>query len=426
MPSTSPSLYAGIDWVIAHRNTDGLNIRVLNLSVGTGSTLPYWSDPLAFAAERAWKMGIVVVAAAGNDGKDTKALGITSPAFSPLLIAVRAADTNGTVAIADDTVAEYTSSSSSTNMRFPDFVAPGAHVPSLHVCGSNAEEEIVATQAADAAAESTKYQAAAKALGWPDTLIASSFKPAAVVNPYVGERFLRGSGSSQAAAFVSGAVALIMSLPANQTKNLTPDDIKAALRKSAEHLRGGSQSQQGDGEISLVKAMIRTTTGNKQNLRFAEGGGSLDASRGGPGTYLEDENGAVLSGPQDIFGTYVDTKLLASYEQYGLTSSGWKYFWNNEPWGDTPAGFYEDVLLGHTWGSRGHWQGNSWTGAKWASDDWAGGKWAGGKWAGGKWAGGKWAGAKWAGGKWAGGKWAGGKWAGGKWVGAKWASSALG
>ena len=81
-------IIAGIDWVIAHARSDGLNIRVLNLSVGSPSTLPYWSDPIAYAAERAWKAGIVVVAAAGNDGKDTKALGITSPAFSPLLIAV--------------------------------------------------------------------------------------------------------------------------------------------------------------------------------------------------------------------------------------------------------------------------------------------------------------------------------------------------
>ncbi len=216
-----------------------------------------------------------------------------------------------------------------------------------------------------------------------------------------------------------------------------PDDVKAALRKSAVHLKGGSQTQQGDGEIDLVKAMAKTTyackgvvtmagCGAYQNIRFAEGGGSLDASRGGPGSYLEDENGAVLSGPQDIFGTLLDTKVLADIE--GWTSynhGGWKTFWNNEPWGDA-GGFYEDPLLGHTWGSRGHWQGNSWSGAKWASDDWSGAKWAGGKWAGGKWAGGKWAGAKWAGGKWAGGKWAGGKWAGGKWVGAKWASSQLG
>ena len=51
-----------------HRNDHGLNIRVLNLSYGTDSTQPYTVDPLAFAAEQAWKAGIFVVAATGNAG----------------------------------------------------------------------------------------------------------------------------------------------------------------------------------------------------------------------------------------------------------------------------------------------------------------------------------------------------------------------
>ncbi len=32
--TTVPQVVAAIDWVIEHRNTDGLNIRVLNLSLG--------------------------------------------------------------------------------------------------------------------------------------------------------------------------------------------------------------------------------------------------------------------------------------------------------------------------------------------------------------------------------------------------------
>ena len=59
---------AAIDWVIQHRNDDGLNIRVINLSYGTNSTQDYTVDPLAYAAEQAWKNGIVVVAAGGNYG----------------------------------------------------------------------------------------------------------------------------------------------------------------------------------------------------------------------------------------------------------------------------------------------------------------------------------------------------------------------
>ena len=45
---------AAIDWIVQHRNSDGLNIRVLNLSFGTDGTQDYQLDPLAYAAEVAW------------------------------------------------------------------------------------------------------------------------------------------------------------------------------------------------------------------------------------------------------------------------------------------------------------------------------------------------------------------------------------
>ena len=45
----------------------------------------------------------------------------------------------------------------------------------------------------------------------------------------VGDRLFRGSGTSQAAAVTSGAVALLL----QQYPNLTPDQVKAALVASA-------------------------------------------------------------------------------------------------------------------------------------------------------------------------------------------------
>src|SRR4051794_6896062 len=53
-------MIAGITWVTQHAHDDGMNIRVLNLSLGTNSVQPYQVDPLAHAAEQAWKKGIVV------------------------------------------------------------------------------------------------------------------------------------------------------------------------------------------------------------------------------------------------------------------------------------------------------------------------------------------------------------------------------
>ena len=55
-----------IDWIIANKAT--YNVRVLNLSLYTPVTGPYWVDPLDQAVMRAWQAGIVVVAAAGNSG----------------------------------------------------------------------------------------------------------------------------------------------------------------------------------------------------------------------------------------------------------------------------------------------------------------------------------------------------------------------
>src|ERR687890_1385753 len=63
---------AAIDWVVEHRRE--MNIRVINLSYGTDSVQDPQVDPLTFAVERAWKAGIVVVVAGGNDGSDEMVL----------------------------------------------------------------------------------------------------------------------------------------------------------------------------------------------------------------------------------------------------------------------------------------------------------------------------------------------------------------
>src|SRR3954463_3383195 len=97
---------AAIDWVVEHRNDNGMNIRVLNLSYGTNSPQPYQVDPLAYAVEQAWKAGIVVVAAGGNSGyeRGASAQGLADPAYDPQILAVGAADSSGTSQAWDDSV----------------------------------------------------------------------------------------------------------------------------------------------------------------------------------------------------------------------------------------------------------------------------------------------------------------------------------
>src|SRR5204863_8639977 len=94
----------GMEWVRLHSHDRGLNIRVLNLSLGTDETDDYRRDVLAWAAERLWRDGIAVVAAAGNKGADPQ--GLDLPAADPFVIAVGASDTAGTADPADGQAAD--------------------------------------------------------------------------------------------------------------------------------------------------------------------------------------------------------------------------------------------------------------------------------------------------------------------------------
>src|SRR4051812_6707770 len=90
---------AAVNWVTEHAHDPGFNIRVISLSYGTDSVQPSASDPLAFAVEQAWKKGIVVVVAGGNDG--TALTTLANPAYDPYVIAVGADDPQNTFSYLD-------------------------------------------------------------------------------------------------------------------------------------------------------------------------------------------------------------------------------------------------------------------------------------------------------------------------------------
>jgi serine protease AprX len=94
-------IIAAIDWVVENKNHDpAYPIRVINLSYGSGGRPSSLTDPLQFAVEQAWKAGIVVVAAAGNDAGSV----LSDPASDPFVLAVGAAHTAGTWTNSDDTL----------------------------------------------------------------------------------------------------------------------------------------------------------------------------------------------------------------------------------------------------------------------------------------------------------------------------------
>src|SRR3954462_9761223 len=234
---------AAIDWVVQHRRDNGMNIRVINLSYGTNSTQAYGIDPLAYAVEQAWKAGILVVAAAGNSGYQTgaSAQGLADPGYDPQIIAVGAADTMGTSTPWDDQVASFsaTAASCSSACRGPDLIAPGNHMQGLRVPGSYIDQNNSGGALSD--------------------------------------RYFRGSGTSEATAFVSGAVADLL----QRYPQLTPDQVKAML--SCDKLSSFNWKQEGCGELDLNKllnASVPSVAVSQQYSAPATGTGLLEPSRG--------------------------------------------------------------------------------------------------------------------------------------------------
>ena len=357
---------AAIDWASQHRNDPNLNIRVLNLSFGTNSSQAYTLDPLAFAAEAAWRNGIVVVAAGGNNG--AAATGLSDPAYDPYLLAVGAADTQNTLATADDTVAGFSSIGNGT--RNPDLVAPGVHIASLRDPGSSIDLQYGATAA-------------------------------------VGIRLFRGSGSSMAAAVVSGAAADYLSTH----PWATPDQVKYAFTTAATSLANQSRNAQGAGELNLASALtVKTSMGpgqTRQSFTAATGSGSLEAARGGAWVT---SGGVGLTGEKDIFGNAWNSSAIATATSHGAAWSGGVF--NGAAW--SGAGW-----SGAGWSGAG-WSGAGWSGAGWSGAAWSGSTWTGAGWSGAGWSGAGWSGAGWSGAGWSGAAWSGSGWSGADWSGADW------
>ena len=351
---------AAIDWVVAHAHDAGFNIRVLNLSYGTDSLQDPTIDPLCYAVENAWRAGVVVVVAAGNDG--TNRANLANPAQDPLILAVGADDPVNTDSVGDDVVPTF--SQRGTSARHVDLIAPGVHLLGLRDPGSRIDQD----------------------------------NPGAVVN----SRFFRGSGTSQSAAVVSGLAAIYLSkYPAS-----TPDQVKRALMMTATAPSSVKTLYAGVGVPDVNKALGQRPT-YTQAPTGATGAGSLEASRGS--VHVSDGT-ADLTGEQDIFGHAWNGATWAT-----ATSTGTA--WNGGDWnGNTWTG---NTWTGNTW-TGNTWTGNTWTGNTWTGNTWTGNTWTGTTWTGNTWTGNTWTGATWSGNTWTGNTWTSATWSGNTWSGAEW------
>jgi serine protease AprX len=236
-----------IDFAVAHRSA--LGVDIINLSLGHPIYEPAASDPLVQAVERASKAGIIVVAAAGNYGKNPETglpgyAGITSPGNAPSAITVGATAIQKTVTRDDDRIADYSSSGPTwfDGVVKPDIVSPGHNIVAVAAKQGYLYKTYPQLKAADA-------------------------------------DFMFLSGTSMATAVTTGSVALLVE--ANRAANdypsqpsLTPNAVKAILQYTSlgihddagveyNPLRAGAGALNTKGGIDLARAIDTSTAAGK-------------------------------------------------------------------------------------------------------------------------------------------------------------------
>jgi serine protease AprX len=346
----------GLQWVSDHRK----DVQVVNLSLSSNSSLPYQIDPLTQALESLWHQGVTVVVPSGNDGPGTGS--VTSPGNDPLLITAGGLDAGSTADRGDDVVGAWSGRGPTwQGDAKPDLVAAGGHVVSLSSPGSVVDR------------------------GNPQAR--------------VGAGYIRGSGTSMAAAVTSGIIADVLA-------------VQPKLRPAA------------------VKNLLTSTTYASAGLSRTAGGGAggLDAARvlaaaprWNTGKAQQDYDADTDTVGRDAKRWAAFSEALVNGDQQAADKA-WKKLtpasrdWAARAWAQLdPAA--------RAWAARA-WADADWTARAWADGEWVARAWAARAWAARAWASDDWAARAWADADWTARAWAADDWAARAWAADRWSARA--
>src|SRR5262245_14866585 len=244
------NLLAALNWLLDNAAT--YNVRVANMSLGLPAVNSYKNDPLCLAVRELVNRGIVVTAAAGNNGKNSlgeKIYGeIHSPGIEPAAITVGAVDTKGTDNRADDSIATFSSRGPTRSYSTDEYGV--RHYDNL------VKPEICAPGNKTVFAES------------PNNLLLTQ-NPTLDANVSLDptRKQMRLSGTSMAAPLVAGTAALMF----EANPSLTPSLMKSLLMYTAQQLPSFNMFEQGAGELNIDGAvrlakLVRTDLNNDTAL----------------------------------------------------------------------------------------------------------------------------------------------------------------
>jgi serine protease AprX len=338
-------LAAAVDWTVD--NAQRYGIRVINLSVGSDavSASPYRVDPLSAAVQRAWDAGLVVVVAAGNDGAEAD--GLMTPATDPYVIAVAGAEVDATG------VRAAAWSSVGDGVRNPDLAAPGKSIHSLRTPGSDAD----------------------------------------VNHPkgYVDAETFKGTGSSQSAAAVAGAAALLL----DARPELTNDQVKALLVDAATPLADPA-TMVGSGLLDVAEASSLPAPNARQTWTRAVDTADLPAA------------------------PVVDVPVATMWNSVRWQSVRWQSVrWQAEDWQSVR---WQSVRWQSVRWQAEAWQSVRWQSVRWQAEDWQSVRWQSVRWQSVRWQSVRWQAEDWQSVRWQSVRWQAEDWQSVRWQSVRWQS----
>ena len=289
----------------------------------------YTLDPLAYAAEQAWKHGHRrrrrgrqrrLPAERGRPRSRTRPI-------DPYVIAVGALrHRRARPTTRDDSVAPFSAGAEAGGTAQLDFVAPGAHIQGLRV---------------------------------PNSLHRRRTIRRAPVRPRTSAAAARPSRRRSPPARPRSC--------SRSTRTLTPDQVKKMLRTRATPIKGNAQRRRRRAPARPGAAALARPAGGRRGR--LDGHGLARASRG---TDHLTRDGVVLTGEQDIFGQPVRRRRSRALEAAGSSWSGGA--WNGSE-------LERQLLVGELVVGKlvvgQHWSGSSWSAANWSGNSWSGSSWSG-------------------------------------------------
>ena len=254
---TEENIARGIHWVIANR--DRYNIRVLNISLGGDEDVPCSKSIIDQAAEEAISRGIVVVAAAGNSGREGRHS--IPPANSPSVITVGGYSDNNQ--LNGDRLALYHSNFGTTadGTVKPEIVAPAMWIAAPILPGTRFYERAERLSRLAAAADyqlpslirelEEAAEVAGQLAGSGAQEIRAYVEAVLKEQKIVAAHYQHVDGTSFAAPIVTSIVAQMVEVnPA-----LTPGAIKNILISTADRIVSEPVIRQGYGVVNARRAV---------------------------------------------------------------------------------------------------------------------------------------------------------------------------